>query len=125
MKFSKDRSMKSWKRLLALGLFLMPIATAGVAQAQGWDRPYFDTRSWVERFDRRLNSISTRLEEARMNHLLSPREVRRLTIQRDRLAGMERDALRDRYITSYERDRLDSELRSLARNLRMDINDRW
>lgn len=117
--------MKNWKRLAALGLFLLPVGTVEVAHAQGWDRPYFDTRGWVERFDRRLNSISARLDQAAMNRQLSPREVRDLTRQRDRLAGMEREALRDRYVTAYERDRLDGELRNLAQRLRIEINDRW
>ncbi|MDB5367170.1 MAG: hypothetical protein JWM77_3097 [Rhodospirillales bacterium] len=140
--------MNNWKRVLALGLFLAPMATMTVASAQEpWrdrggdrggdergydrgdrgDRGYFDSRGWVQQFDRRLNTISTRLDEARMNRQLSPREVRRLSIQRDRLAGMERQALADRYVTAPERERLDAELVALARNLRIEVSDgnRW
>jgi hypothetical protein len=130
--------MKNWKRVLALGLFLAPMATMTVASAQEpWrdrggdergydrgDRGYFDSRGWVQQFDRRLNTISARLDEARMNRELSPREVRRLSIQRDRLAGMERQALADRYVTAPERERLDAELVALARNLRIEVSDR-
>jgi hypothetical protein len=130
--------MNTWKRLFAFGLFLVPIATTA-AQAQepwrdrgpdrgydrGYERPYFDTRAWVDRFDRRLNQISARLDQAKMNREVSPREARGLTIQRDRLAGMERAALADRYVTAGERERLDYELRSLAQRLRIEINDRW
>ncbi|WP_420244172.1 hypothetical protein [Roseiterribacter gracilis] len=130
--------MQNWKRLFALGLFFLPMATtAALAQEpwrdrgpdraydRGYERPYFDTRGWVERFDRRLNEISARLDQAKMNRDLSPREARSLTIQRDRLAGMERQALADRYVTAGERERLDNELRALAQRLRLEINDRW
>jgi hypothetical protein len=115
--------MRRWKSALAIALVALPLG-AGAAQAQGWDRPYFNTRGWVEQFDRRLNRISARLDEAIAHREISPREARRLTAQRDYLVRTERQAMRDRYITATERDRLDSQLRALAQRLRIQVNDR-
>jgi hypothetical protein len=113
------------KAALALALIALPLGVATSAQAQQWapnsDRPYFDSRGWVEQFNRRLNFISARVDDAIAEHRVDRREARGLRAQRDHLRDVERDALADRYVTRPERERLENELGLLARRLRIDV----
>ncbi|GIL39004.1 hypothetical protein [Roseiterribacter gracilis] len=122
--------MRMWKAALALALIALPLGVSTAAQAQQWapnaNMPYFDTRGWVEQFNRRLNFISARVDEAIAERRVNWREARGLRAQRDHLRDVEREALADRYITRPERERLESELGLLARRLRIDVrSNNW
>ncbi|GIL38082.1 hypothetical protein [Roseiterribacter gracilis] len=130
--------MRSWKTVLALTLVAGSLG-AGVSTAQAqdawqrdrWDdrraeaRFNMDSRDWAHQFERRLNRVAMRIDEAAQRGDLSPREVRHLSWQRDRLAAREQNAISDRYLSSHEREYLDQELFALARQLRIDVADAW
>lgn len=112
--------MRTWKEALALAVIALPLG-AGAAQAQQWDRPYFDSRGWAEQFTRRLDFVSSRIDQAIAERRVSWREARGLREARDHLREAEHDALADRYVTRFEREQLESQLGILARRLRIDV----
>jgi hypothetical protein len=139
--------MRRWKTVLALALVVVPLGAgiSATAQAQEpwqrdrWEQPRYgeehryreehrygmDGRDWVAQFERRLNRVAMRIDEAARHGELSPREVRRLSWQRDRLISREQQAIADRQLTPYERQELDQRLFALAHELRIDVADAW
>lgn len=133
--------MRRWKTALALALVVLPLGAgiSATAQAQEswqrdrWQEPRYgeehrygtDGRDWVDQFERRLNRIAMRIDEAARRGELNPREVRRLSWQRDRLIAREQQAIADRRLSPYEREDLDSRLYALAHQLRINVADAW
>jgi hypothetical protein len=129
--------MRVWKSGLALALIALPLGAgpflARDAQAQEpwqwherdrWDSYNNDAgRSWAWQFERRLNRVAMRIDDARAHGDLSPREARQLSWQRDRIASRFQHAAADRYLSPRERAYLDQELAGLARRVRLDMAD--
>jgi hypothetical protein len=133
MSENEEAVMRRWKTALALALVVVPLGIAGVAQAQEpwqrdrWEEPRFgvDSRDWTMQFERRLNHVAMRIDEAAHRGEISPREARRLSWQRERLIAREQQAVADRRLSPYEREDLNHELFALAHQLRIDVADAW